>query len=66
MLNKFNSTIGNKVKLEIQGSNHDFHANSFRVRVLPNSVVNSKDVNQFKINLDNKIYYIIIKHSHRK
>ena len=39
---------------------HDSRKNSFCVRIphiwnnLPNYVVNSKDVNQFKINLDNQ------------
>ena len=59
ILNKFNSTRGNNLKLEIQGSKHDSRKNSFCVRIphiwnnLPNYVVNSKDVNQFKINIDN-------------
>ena len=59
ILNKFNSTKGNNLKLKIQGSKHDSRKNSFCVRIphiwnnLPNYVVNSKDVNQFKINLDN-------------
>ena len=64
MLNKFNSTTGNNVKLEIQGYKHDFYANSFRVREphiwnnILNSVINPMDVNQFKTNLDNNMIYI--------
>ena len=59
MLNKFDCAKGNNFKLEIQGSKHDFRKNLFCVRVpciwnnLPNYVVNSKDVHQFKINIDN-------------
>ena len=58
LLNKFNSTRGNNIKLEIKGSKHNFHKNSFCIRVphiwnnLPNYVANSKEANQFKINLD--------------
>ena len=45
ILNKFISTRGNNLKLEIQGSKHDFRKNSFCVRIphignnLPNYVV---------------------------
>ena len=33
ILNKFNSTRGNNLKLEIQGSKHDSRKNSFCVRI---------------------------------
>ena len=52
-LNRFNSTRGNNLKLEIQGSKYDFRKNSFCVRVphilnnLANYVINSKYVNKF-------------------
>ena len=59
ILNKFHRARGNNLKLEIQGSKHDFRNNTFCIRVpliwnnLPNYVVNSKYDNQFKINPDN-------------
>ena len=58
-LNKFSKTRGNNLKLNILESKHDLRKYSFCVRVpkiwntLSNSVINSKNINSFKINLDN-------------
>ena len=57
-LNEFSKTRGN-LKLNILELNHDLRKYSFCVRVpkiwntLSNSVMNFKNINSFKINLDN-------------
>ena len=58
-LNEISKTRGNNLKLNISESKHDLRKYSFCVRVpkirntLSNSVINSKNINSFKINLDN-------------
>ena len=58
-LNEFSKTKGNNLKLNVLESKHDLRKYSFCVRVpkiwntLSNSVINSKSINSFKINLDN-------------
>ena len=57
-LNEFSKTKGNNLKLNVLESKHESKY-SFCVRVpkiwntLSNSVINSKNINSFKINLDN-------------
>ena len=58
-LNEFSKTRSNNLKLNIFESKHDLRKYSFCVRVpkiwntLSNSVINSKNINSFNINLDN-------------
>ena len=58
-LNEFIKTRGNNLKLCILESKQDLRKCSFCVRVpkiwntLSNYVINSKNINSFKINLDN-------------
>ena len=57
-LNEFIKTRGNSLKLNILESKNDLRKYSFCARVpkiwstLSNSVINSKNINSFKINLD--------------